>query len=92
MVYSNQKPWCYPSLDQLTRRNAKIWKRVIVIDDSEKFFQIRAKLPLHEREQLVEFLRENVDVFTWSAYEASGIDPSFVCHRLNVNPFITPKR
>ena len=67
-------------------------ERVIVSDDPEKFFQIGAKLPLHEREQLVEFLRENVDVFTWSAYEASGIDPSFICHNLNVNPFITPKR
>ena len=41
-------------------------ERVIVGDDSEKFFQVRAKLPLQEREQLVEFLRENVDVFAWS--------------------------
>ena len=58
-------------------------ERVIVSDDLEKFFQIGVKLPLHEREQLVEFLRENIDVFTWSVYEASGIDPSFVCLRLN---------
>ena len=28
----------------------------------------------------------------WSAYEAPGIDPSFICHHLNVNPSITPKR
>ena len=41
---------------------------------------------------MVEFLRENFDVFTWNAYEASGIDPSFICHHLNVNPSITPKR
>ena len=58
----------------------------------EKFFQIGAKLPLQEREHLVEFLRENVDVFAWSAYEALGIYLSFICHHLNVNPFITPKR
>ena len=25
-------------------------------------------------------------------YEAPGIDPSFICHHLNVNPSITPKR
>ena len=67
-------------------------ERVIVGDDPEKFFQVGAKLPSQEREQLVEFLRENVDVFAWSAYEASGIDPSFICHQLNVNPSITPKR
>ena len=49
-------------------------------------------MPLQEREQLVEFLRKNVDVFTWSAYEALGVDPSFICHHLNINTSITPKR
>ena len=67
-------------------------ERIIIGNGPEKFFQIGAKLPLQEREQLVEFLRENVDVFAWSAYEAPGIDPSFICHHLNVNPSITPKR
>ena len=41
---------------------------------------------------MVEFLKENVDVFAWSAYEALGLDPNFICHHLNVNPSITPKR
>jgi len=31
-------------------------------------------------------------VFAWSPYEAPGIDPSFICHQLNVNPSIVPKR
>ena len=60
--------------------------------DLEKFFQVGAQLPLQEREQLVEFLRKNVDVFAWSTYEASGVDPSFICHHLNVNHSITAKR
>ena len=67
-------------------------ERVIVSDDPEKFFQIGAKLPSREKAQLVEFLRENVDVFAWSPYEAPGIDPSFICHQLNVNPSIVLKR
>ena len=67
-------------------------ERVIVGDDLEKFFQVGAQLPLQEREQLVEFLRKNVDVFAWSAYEALGVDLSFICHHLNVNLSITPKR
>ena len=33
-----------------------------------------------------------MDVFTWDAYEAPGVDPNFICHHLNVNPSITPKR
>ena len=67
-------------------------EKVIVDDDLEKFFQVGAQLPLQEREQLVEFLRKNVDVFAWSTFEAPGVDSSFICHHLNVNPSITPKR
>ena len=36
---------------------------VVGSDDSKKFFQIRAQLPLQEKEELIEFLRRNVDVF-----------------------------
>ena len=39
----------------------------------------------------MKFLRRNVDVFTWNAYEALGVDPSFICHHLNVNPSATPR-
>ena len=41
---------------------------------------------------LVKFLKRNVDVFAWTAYEAPGVDPSFICHHLNVNPSVTPKK
>ena len=33
-----------------------------------------------------------MDVFAWDAYEAPGIDPNFICHHLNTNPSITPKK
>ena len=55
-------------------------EKVIVGDDSKKFFQVEAKLPSQKRGRLIEFLRKIVDVFAWSAYEAPGIDPSFICH------------
>ena len=90
MVYSNQKP-TLPFNGPADKAKCEDLERVIVGDDPEKFFQIGAKLPLHKREHLVEFLRENVNVFAWNAYEAPGIDPSFICHHLNVNPSITPK-
>ena len=66
--------------------------KVIIEDDLERFFQVGAQLPLQEREQLVELLRKNVDVFAWDAYEAPGLDPKFICHHLNVNPSVTPKK
>ena len=41
---------------------------------------------------MIGFLRENVDVFAWDAYEAPWVDPSFICHHLNVNPSSIPKK
>ena len=67
-------------------------EKVVIGDDPKRFFQIGAQIPLLEKEQLVNLLRKNVDVFTWDAYEAPGLDPKFICHHLNVNPSITPKR
>ena len=60
--------------------------------DAEKFFQIGAKLPPQEKEELVKFLKRNIDVFVWDTYDAPGIDPTFIYHHLNVNPSITPKK
>ena len=65
---------------------------MVVGDDPEKFFQVGTQMPLLEKEQLVDFLRKNVNVFAWDAYEAPGVDPNIICHHLNVNPSVTPRR
>ena len=31
-------------------------------------------------------------MFAWSVYEAPGVDPNFICHLLNVNPSVTPRK
>ena len=67
-------------------------EKVIIGDDSKKIFQVRAQLSPQEKEKLVEFLKRNVDVFAWDAYEAPRVDSNFICHHLNVNPSITPKK
>ena len=67
-------------------------EKITIGDDSEKFFQVEAQLPPQEKEKLIEFLRRNLDVFAWSAYEALGVDPRFIYHHLNVNPSVTPKK
>ena len=65
---------------------------MVIGDDPERFFQIGTQIPILEKEELVDLLRRNVDVFAWDTYEALGLDPKFICHHLNVNPSITPKR
>ena len=67
-------------------------EKVVVGDDPEKFFQIGTQMPLLEKDQLVNLLRKNVDVFAWDTYEALRVDPNFICYHLNVNPSITPRR
>ena len=74
------------------RTECKGLEKFTVDDDQEKFFQVGSQLPLQEKQKLIEFVRGNVDVFAWNAYEAPGVDSSFICHHLNVNPSITPKK
>ena len=31
-------------------------------------------------------------MFAWNTYKALGVDPDFICHHLNVNPSITPRK
>ena len=65
----------------------------MVIDTNpDKFFQVGVQLPPQEKQELIEFLWKNVDVFAWNAYEAPGIDPDFICHHLNVNLSITARK
>ena len=56
----------------------KYLERFVVGNDPEKFFQVETQLPPQEKEELVEFLRRNVDVFAWDAYEAPRVDPNFI--------------
>ncbi|XP_075645229.1 uncharacterized protein LOC142616232 [Castanea sativa] len=60
--------------------------------DLERYFQIGVQLPFQEKEEFLAFLRRNIDVFDWSAYKAPRVDLNFICHHLNVNPTIIPKK
>ena len=37
-------------------------ERVVIDNDPEKFFQVKVQLPPQEKQELIEFLRKNVDV------------------------------
>ena len=67
-------------------------EKVIIDIDVEKYFQVGVQLPPQEREELLAFLRKNIDIFAWSAYEALRVDPNFICHHLNMNPMVVNKK
>ena len=66
--------------------------KVTIGDDPEKFFQIGSQLPQQKKKELIEFLKQNIDIFAWNTYEAPRVNPKFICHHLNVNPLIVPKK
>ena len=66
--------------------------KVTIGDDPEKFFHIGSRLPQQEKKELIEFLKQNIDIFAWNTYEALGVDLEFIFHHLNVNPSVAPKK
>ena len=67
-------------------------KEIVVDGDLEKFFQVETQLPPREKEELIMFLKRNIGVFAWNAYETPEVNPDFICHHLNANPAVCPKK
>ena len=53
---------------------------------SNRFFLTSANPEEQERTELIQFLKENIEVFVWTPYEMPRIDPNFIKHELNVLP------
>ena len=60
-------------------------EKVVIELDKDKYFQVGAQLPFVGKEELMNFLKSNLDVFAWNTYKASRIDLKFICHQLNVS-------
>ena len=50
----------------------------------DKFTRIGISMKEKTKQDLIQFLRENIDVFACSHEDMLGIDPSVITHRLNV--------
>ena len=58
----------------------------VVLDGPKMFTYVSALLSSEEKEQLQRILLGNMDVFTWSHSDMTGIDPTMASHILNVIP------
>lgn len=47
---------------------------------------------LEDRVEVLLALVQNLDVFAWNPYEVPKVQPTFIMHRLNVDPSITLKK
>ena len=62
----------------------------IDINSEGRITRIGTRLDHDQKGKMTQFLRENSDVFAWSAAEMPGIPPSVIYHSLNINPLVRP--
>ena len=55
-------------------------------DETTKTARIGTTLSPGMRTRLIQFLKENLDIFAWSHEDMPGISPEVIQHKLNVNP------
>ena len=80
-------------MDAVSRKaKCERMEEIAINGDPNKFFQIEAQLLPQEKEELLAFFRNNIDVFAWNTYKAPGVDPDFIFHHLNVNLAVLPKK
>ena len=65
-------------------------ERVPLDDDPKHLAYIGSKLTKDLKGHLVQFLRQNRDIFAWKQADMSGIFPAIITHKLNTNPSFKP--
>ena len=65
-------------------------KVVLEEDKPDQTVRIGATLTEKIKEALIELLRKKKTSFAWSEADMPGIDPSIICHELNVDPSFKP--
>ena len=61
-------------------------------EEPEKLVSIGAELTGKVKSELILFLAHNLDCFAWSHEDMTGIDPSVISHKLNLDPKFKPVR
>ena len=63
---------------------------VTLDDDPEHLAYVGSKLAKDLKGLLMQFLRQNRDIFAWKQADMGGIDPTVITHKLNTNPSFKP--
>ena len=60
------------------------------VNNPKKYTRVGANMEGKIKQDIVQFLKKNIDVFAWSHEDMPGIDLSVITHCLNVYPFSKP--
>ena len=58
----------------------------LVEGDPTKTTQVGMSLNLQTKKEIISFLKDNLDVFTWSREDMLGILANIIQHHLNMDP------
>ena len=66
----------------------------VSVDEKDKSKTLKLGENLNEatRQDVTNFLKDNLDIFAWNHSDMEGIDPSIISHKLNIDPAARPKR
>ena len=62
----------------------------LITGESDKTTKIGTRMSEKLGTMMIEFLRDNVDMFEWSSSNFKGINPKVIIHMLNVDPMVRP--
>ena len=75
------------TIEKKTPEIVKKLETIELVEGSpKKTTQIGMNLSPETKEGIVDFLKDNLDVFAWSQEDMPGIPASIIQHRLNVDP------
>ena len=63
-----------------------------ILNYTDRYFQRGKSLQVEDRVEVLLSLIQNLDVFAWNPYKMPRVDPTFITHRFNVDPLVTPKK
>ncbi|XP_052114525.1 uncharacterized protein LOC127745613 [Arachis duranensis] len=58
--------------------------KVSLTDDKTKFTFVGSTVQGADKEKLIQFLRQNADLFAWTPEDMPGIDPTVISHKLAI--------
>ncbi|KAL0301576.1 UNVERIFIED_CONTAM: hypothetical protein Sradi_6434400 [Sesamum radiatum] len=83
-----------PEPDKEASTTVQLVEELLTIEltpgDPEKVRKIGSKMIENVRNQVINCLRKNKDIFAWTSQDLEGIDPGVITHHLNLNPSVKP--
>ena len=75
------------TIEEKTLEIVEKLEMIVVVEGSPaKTTQVGTDISPRTREGIINFLKDNLDVFSWSHEDMPGIIASLIQHRLNVDP------